>query len=93
MRPGYSPIWKEADEGWIGYVEQTGHTFLVDAFSRLVFDIISDQAHGSSRELLVSQLHTHVPELNEADVEARLEVALDTLTAAHLIDAADIETW
>ncbi|MCK9258353.1 MAG: hypothetical protein RBT39_06320 [Azoarcus sp.] len=93
MKQTASVLWKEADEGWVGYIEETGHTFLIDPFSRFVFDVVSDQRDVFTDADLVTRLLEAAPELHGEDVRARLPSALNMLVAAHLIDSADIETW
>lgn len=85
--PADSPIWQEVDEGWIGYTELAGRTFLLDPFSRFVLDAILSRDGGIRRGELPGWLSELAPDLDVGRIADALDAALETLHAAQLIES------
>lgn len=87
-------FWKEVDEGWIGYAEQPGNTFLIDPFSRFVLDAIRACDDGVRESELPEWLNMLAPELAVEELTPRLGAALTALRDARLIEtiASNLET-
>lgn len=85
-------FWKEVDEGWIGYAEQAGHTFLIDPFSRFVLDAIRACEDGVRESELPQWLNMLAPELAVEEIAARLDTALEALQGARLIETIASES-
>lgn len=81
------PLWKEVDEGWVGYAELAGHTFLLDPFSRFVLDAILSRENGIRRSELPDWLRELAPDLQPGDMADTLDAALEILHSAQLIES------
>jgi len=85
--------WKEVDEGWAGYAELTGQTFVIDAITRYVFDLISENNAGQSLDDLTQQLMQDLDEPpNKSDLRARTEMALELLCRHDLVETRPFES-
>lgn len=78
-----SVCWQEVDEGWAGYCERTGTTFLIDPVSRFVFDIICEAGKGLRLPELSHLLEHNIPEPGNWK---QLDAVLGILVSAGLID-------
>ncbi|MEZ5625930.1 MAG: hypothetical protein R3E34_00150 [Rhodocyclaceae bacterium] len=83
--------WKELPEGWVGYAERAGSTFVIDPLSRFVFDCITSAPQG----LLLTELSAQLADVSDttigSDLSQRISMAVGILIGAQLIETSRIE--
>ncbi|MCZ4305082.1 hypothetical protein O4G98_10070 [Zoogloeaceae bacterium G21618-S1] len=83
--------WKELSEGWVGYAEQTGNTFVIDPLSRFIFDCIQTAPAGLTQEDMATQLSDVSDATVTEDLPNRITLAIGILVGAQLIEISTLE--
>ncbi len=83
--------WKELDQGWAGYTEQTGQTFVIDPLSRFLWDCIESADCGCTSTELCAQVHSVADDTPESELPGRVDTAIGILSRAELIETAPLE--
>lgn len=78
--------WKEVDEGWIRYDQQSGNTQLLSRLARFIIDSIDENPEPFSPEAIVDMVLDAEPEANPADCHVEVDSALRILSEAQLIE-------
>jgi len=84
--------WKEVDEGWAGYSEITGQTFVIDAITRFVFDMIDERPDGILVSELTRRIQQELAAPSPAEVRMRTEQALGLLSTHDLVENKPFES-
>ena len=83
--------WKEVDQGWAGYTERTGQTFVIDPVSRFLWDCIESADGGLTPTELCAHLRSVAEHTPEQELSERVESAIGILKRAELIETAPLE--
>ncbi|MBT0963929.1 hypothetical protein [Denitromonas iodatirespirans] len=83
--------WKEVAEGWVGYAERTGSTFVIDPLSRFALDAIQAAPQGLTPTEIAAQLADVSDATVEPDLPERIALAVGILVSAQLIEISTVE--
>jgi len=78
------PLWKEVEEGWLRYDSVSGETLLLSDFASCVLKV-SETNDVSSFESLFPLLSREFPELQPAELDSALRLAMASLSEADLL--------
>lgn len=78
-------LWKEVEEGWIRYDQQSGSTQLFNPLARFVIDLIDRSLSPLSASAITIAVVRVEPDADPGDCQLEVEAVLRVLSEAQLI--------
>lgn len=84
-------IWKEVEEGWIRFDSYSGATHLLSPLARFVFELFERNSGALCSLAIATEVLAIEPDANIADCLVEVELTLQVLSEAKLIEISCLD--